>query len=201
MKLAQFHRVFQNVMSKMSAYDQEQLTHLKSNLVPLLTNSIGATLDIPCLYETTLHGLQRNYGNPGAVAAACSSELLKIQPFNDEDPQGLRRFSLALRSIVNTLEFSGSGGELPANSSLHVLEDKLPTLVCEKWAVYSDQIAGYLPNVSDLNTFLETETRLKFSYQLVSPDSKTPGKQQTINRAKSKKPGQGPRVHSTSVAR
>ena len=75
----------------------------------------------------------------------------------------------------------------------------------DKWAVYSDQIVGRLPNVSDLNAFLETETRLKFSVrtdQLAFPDSKPPVKQKagTKGHGKSLNSGGGPRVHSTSVA-
>ena len=115
----------------------------------LLANSIGAALDIPGLYQTTLRALQRDYGNPRAIAASYSSDLLKIESFKNEDPQGLRRFTLNLRAIVNTLELGGYGGELHANSTLRALEDKLPTIVCDKWAVYSDQITGRLPNVSD----------------------------------------------------
>ena len=77
---------FKSHVQDVCANDQERLTHLKSHLVPLLANSIGAALDIPSLYQTTLRGLQRDYGNPRAVAASCSSDLLKIQPFKDEDP-------------------------------------------------------------------------------------------------------------------
>ena len=75
------------------ANDQERLAHLKSHLVPLLANSIGSALNVPGLYQTALRELQRDYGNPRAIAASCSAELLKIQPFKDEDPQGLRRFT------------------------------------------------------------------------------------------------------------
>ena len=195
---------FKTHVHDVCANDQERLTHLKSHLVPLLADSIGSALNVPGLYQATLRALQRDYGNPRAVAASCSADLLKIQPFKDEDPQGLRRFTLNLRAIVNTLELGGYGGELYANSSLRALEDKLPTIICDKWAVFSDKIVGRLPNVSDLNDFLETETRLKFSVrtdQLTFPDSKTPGKQpaNTKSQEKSRKPGRGPRVHSTAV--
>ena len=196
---------FKTHVHDVCANDQERLTHLKSHLVPLLADSIGSALNVPGLYQATLRALQRDYGNPRAVAASCSADLLKIQPFKDEDPQGLRRFTLNLRAIVNTLELGGYGGELYANSSLRALEDKLPTIVCDKWAVYSDQIVGRLPNVSDLNAFLETETRLKFSVrtdQLAFPDSQPPVKQQAGNKGQGKPspPGRGPRVHATSVA-
>ena len=59
--------------------------------------------------------------------------------------------------------------------------------------------------MSDLNAFLETETRLKFSVRtdkLAFPDSKPPVKQQVGNKGhgKSLNSGGGPRVHSASVA-
>ena len=71
------------------------------------------------------------------------------------------------------MELGGYGGELRTNSTLRALEDKLPSIICDKWAVYSDQIVVRLPNISDLNIFLENETRLKFSVrtdQLAFPD-------------------------------
>ena len=111
-KLANFIAAFKTHVHDVCANDQERLTHLKSHLVPLLANTIGAALNVPGLYQTTLRALQRDYGTPRAVAASCAADLLKIQPFKDEDPQGLRRFTLNLRAIVNTLELGGYGGEL-----------------------------------------------------------------------------------------
>ena len=111
-KLAQLHRGLQNARSRRLPKRPETAHASEEPPGPLLANSIGSVLNVPGLYQTTLRALQRDYGNPRAVAASCSVDLLKIQPFKDDDPQGLRRFTLNLRAIVNTLELGGYGGEL-----------------------------------------------------------------------------------------
>ena len=45
--------------------------------MPLLANSIGAALNEPGLYQTTLHGLQQDYGKPRELHANSTLRALE----------------------------------------------------------------------------------------------------------------------------
>ena len=98
--------------------DMERLSHLQNFPVPEFRNVIGDSLGNPGLYQKTLCHLQETYGNPRAVAAACSTGLKSLQSFKDGDPVALKKFSMSLRFIVSTLEAVGYDGELYTNSTL-----------------------------------------------------------------------------------
>ena len=143
--------------------DMERLSHLRNFLVPELRNIIGDSLGNPGLYQKTLCDLQETYGNPRAVAAAFSTDLKSLPSFKDGDPIALRKFSMSLRSIVSTLEVGGYGGELYANSTLQSLEEKLPPILCDKWADFSNRITDRLPNISDFNEWAKQEIEIRNS--------------------------------------
>ena len=145
----------------------ERLSRLRTFLVQELRNVIGDSLGNPGLYQKTLCDLQETYGNPRAVAAACSTNLKSLPSFKDGDPIALRKFSMLLRSIVSTLEVGGYGGELYVNSTLQSLEEKLPPILCDKWADFSSRITGHLPNISDFNEWAKQETKILRSNDFV----------------------------------
>ena len=109
---------------------------------------------------------------------------------------------MSLRSIDSTLEVGGYGAELHVNSTLQSLEEKLPPILCDKWADFSSRITGRLPNISDFNEWAKQETKTKFCVRtnlLTFPDGKPSAPKNNSGATKPYKSGGGPRVHSTSV--
>ena len=95
-----FINAFKVLIHDTCGNDMERLCHLRSFLVPELQCIIGESLGNPGLYPKTLRELQEMFGNPRAVAAACSTDMKNLPSFKDGDPLALRLFSMTLRSIV-----------------------------------------------------------------------------------------------------
>ncbi len=83
--------------------DAERIAHLHDSLTPEIRKTIGGALLNPGLYQHALMELHKRYGNPQLVSQACTSSLLKLQPFRDNDFNSLRAFSADLHSVVATI--------------------------------------------------------------------------------------------------
>ena len=100
------------------------------------------------------------------------------------------------------MEIGGYGGELYANSTLQELEEKLPQILCDKWAEYSSRIKHRLPNIMDFNVWIIEETKAKFSVRtklVTFPSDKQTAPRTKNSAGKSARLAGGPRVHSTTV--
>ncbi|KAK4024651.1 hypothetical protein OUZ56_010073 [Daphnia magna] len=75
-----------------SSPDAERITHLCDALTPTIRKDIFGILLNPGLYQHALSELHKRYGNAKIVSQACTSSLLKLQPFRDNDYKSLRAF-------------------------------------------------------------------------------------------------------------
>ena len=87
--------------------DAERLHHLRNHLTTEIQQHLGQALLNPGLYQHSLMELQRKFGNPRRVSTACSSSLLKLQAFRDNDFKALKTFASTLHSVVATLRLGG----------------------------------------------------------------------------------------------
>jgi hypothetical protein len=128
-----FIQSFKTQVHDAAASDSERLTHLRGCLSGHIQKQIGESLMNPGLYHFALRELHRKFGNPQVVSQACTSSLLKLQPFKDGDYISLRNFTSNLRSVVATLQLGGYGMELYSNSTLSQIVAKLPPLLRSRW--------------------------------------------------------------------
>ncbi len=89
--------------------DAERQHHLRNCLTTEIQQHLGQALLNPGLYCYSLVELHRKFGNPRIVSTACSTSLLKLQPFRDNDYNSLRSFASTLHSVVATLRLGGYG--------------------------------------------------------------------------------------------
>ena len=127
--------------------DAERLHHLRNHLTTEIQQHLGQALLNPGLYQHSLMEFQRKFGNPRRVSTACSSSLLKLQAFRDNDFKALKTFASTLHSVVATLRLGGYGLELHSNTTLAQLVAKLPPILRSKWADFSYLIRDRLPEV------------------------------------------------------
>lgn len=113
--------------------DAVRLAHLRNCLSPEIQSHLGEALVNPGLYQFALRELQRKFGNPQIVAQACTTSLLALKPFKDNDYPALRLFASTLHSVVATLNYSGYGVELYSSATLYQLVSKLPPTLKSKW--------------------------------------------------------------------
>ena len=116
----------------------------------------------PGLYHFALKELHRKFGNPQVVSRACTSSLLKLQPFKDSDFHALRNFAANLHSVVATLQLGGYGMELHSNSTLSQLVSKLPPVLRSRWGEKSWAMQPNLPTVVDFDTWLDNVSMAEF---------------------------------------
>lgn len=121
-----FIQMFKVFVHDAVSSDAERIAHLYDALTPAIRKDIGGALLNPGLYQHALNELQRRYGNPQIVSQACTSSLLKLRSFRDNDFNALRAFSADLHSVVATLRLGGYGMELYSHATLSQLVSKLP---------------------------------------------------------------------------
>lgn len=103
----------------------ERIAHLHEALTPDIQRNIGGTLLNPGLNQHALNELHKRYGNPQIVSQACTSSLLKLYSFRDNDFNALGSFSADLHSLVS-LRLGNYGMELHSHATLSQLISKLP---------------------------------------------------------------------------
>ena len=135
--------------------DAERIAHLHESLTPEIRKNIGGALLNPGLYQHALMELHKRYGNPQLVSQACTSSLLKLQPFRDNDFNSLRAFSANLHSVVATLRLGGYGMELHSHATLSQLISKLPPALKSSWGEKSWAMQPRLATVEDLDEWLD----------------------------------------------
>jgi hypothetical protein len=124
-------------------------------LTPEIRKNIGGALLNPGLYHHALHELHKRYGNPQLVSQSCTSSLLKLQSFKDNDFNALRAFSANLHSVVATLRLGGYGMELHSHATLAQLVAKLPPALKSRWGEKSWAKQPQLSTVEDLDKWLD----------------------------------------------
>ena len=170
--------------------DAIRLTHLRNCLTENVRKQLGEALLNPMLYSYALKELYRKFGNPQIVSQACTSDLLELQPFKDEDYDALRSFSATLHSVVATLQLGGYTSELCSNSTLLLLVSKLPPRLKSRWGEKSWELTGAchnaLPTVLDFDTWLDNVSMAEYSLRagLAKPKNqmKTQQQQQSNSR-------------------
>ena len=142
--------------------DSERLSLLRNCLTTDVQKQIGEAMLNPGLYHFALKELHRKFGNPQVVSRACTSSLLKLQPFKDSDFHALRNFAANLHSVVATLQLGGYGMELHSNSTLSQLVSKLPPVLRSRWGEKSWAMQPNLPTVVDFDTWLDNVSMAEF---------------------------------------
>ena len=148
--------------------DAERIAHLHESLTPEIRKNIGGALLNPGLYQHALMELHKRYGNPQLVSQACTSSLLKLQPFRDNDFNSLRAFSANLHSVVATLRLGGYGMELHSHATLSQLISKLPPALKSRWGEKSWAMQPRLATVEDLDEWLDDVAMAEQSIRAVS---------------------------------
>jgi hypothetical protein len=106
--------------------DAERITHFNESLTSEIRKTIGGALLNPSLYLHALMELHKRYDIPQLTSQACTSSLLRLQPFRDNDFNSLQAFSTNLHSVVVTLRLGRNGMELYSNATFTQLNSKLP---------------------------------------------------------------------------
>ena len=176
--------------------DAERLDHLRSCLSPEIQQHLGQALVNPGLYRYSLMELHRKFGNPRVVSTACSSALLKLTAFRDNDYKAMKTFAASLHSVVATLRLGGYGVELHSSTTLAQLVSKLPPILRSKWADVSYHIRDRLPNVMDLDSWLDDVFMAEYFVRVgVSPPEEKPKEQTKVKDGeKKRKQGFAPKV-------
>ena len=184
--------------------DAERQRHLKNCLSKEIQQRLGQALLNPGLYHYALTELHRKYGHPRIISTACATALASLQSFRDNDFKALSLFSSTLHSVVATLQLGGYGAELHSSSTLSQLVQKLPPALRSRWAEKSYLIECRLPNIADLDTWLDDVTTAEYCVragQSAHPsETNHPAsgdrKSSSINNNKKKR--DGPRTLATS---
>jgi len=142
--------------------DAERQRHLKNCLSKEIQQRLGQALLNPGLYHYALTELHRKYGHPRIISTACATALASIQSFRDNDFKALSLFSSTLHSVVATLQLGGYGAELHSSSTLSQLVQKLPPGLRSRWAEKSYLIECRLPNIADLDGWLDDVTTAEY---------------------------------------
>jgi hypothetical protein len=142
--------------------DAERQHHLRNCLTTEIQQHLGQALLNPGLYRYSLVELHRKFGNPRIVSTACSTSLLKLQSFRDNDYTSLRSFASTLHSVVATLRLGGYGHELNSCTTLSQLVAKLPPILRSKWADVSYLIRDRLPNIVDFDSWLDDTSMAEY---------------------------------------
>ncbi|XP_057374666.1 uncharacterized protein LOC130695542 [Daphnia carinata] len=150
-----FIQMFKVFVHDAVSSDAERIAHLYDALTPTIRKDIGGALLNPGLYQHALNELQRRYGNPQIVSQACTSSLLKLRPFRDNDFSALRAFSADLHSVVATLKLGGYGMELYSHTTLSQLISKLPPALKSRWGEKSWAMQPTLASIEDLDQWLD----------------------------------------------
>ena len=149
--------------------DAVRLAHLRNCLSPEIQSHLGEALVNPGLYQFALLELQRKFGNPQIVAQACTTALLALKPFKDNDYAALRLFASTLHSVVATLNYSGYGVELYSSATLYQLVSKLPPLLKSKWGEVSWSWQPNLPTVVDFDCWLDNVSMAEYALRAGVP--------------------------------
>ena len=150
-----FIQMFKIFIHDAVSSDAERIAHLHDALTPEIRKNIGGALLNPGLYQHALSELHKRYGNPQIVSQACTSSLLKLRPFRDNDFNALRSFSADLHSVVATLRLGGYGMELHSHATLSQLVAKLPPALKSRWGEKSWAMQPTLATVEDLDQWLD----------------------------------------------
>jgi hypothetical protein len=150
-----FIQMFKIFIHDAVSSDAERIAHLHDALTPEIRKSIGGALLNPGLYQHALSEPHKRYGNPQIVSQACTSSLLKLRPFRDNDFNALRSFSADLHSVVATLRLGGYGMELHSHATLSQLVAKLPPALKSRWGERSWAMQPTLATVEDLDQWLD----------------------------------------------
>ena len=151
--------------------DAERIAHLHDALTPEIRKNIGGALLNPGLYQHALNELHKRYGNPQIVSQACTSSLLKLRPFKDNDFNALRSFSADLHSVVATLRLGGYGMELHSHATLSQLVSKLPPALKSRWGEKSWAMQPTLASVEDLDQWIDGVTMAEQSIRASSVET------------------------------
>ncbi|XP_057368282.1 uncharacterized protein LOC130689298 [Daphnia carinata] len=180
--------------------DAERIAHLHDALTQAIRKDIGEALQNPGLYRHALSELHKRYGNPQIVSQACTSSLLKLQSFRDNDYKALRAFSADLHSVVATLRLGGYGMELHSNATLSQLVSKLPPALRSRWGEKSWSMQPQLSTVEDLDKWLDGIAMAEHSIRAGSIESYHEKPHRKINDGKNRShPGHN--VFNTTVDR
>jgi hypothetical protein len=133
--------------------DAERKSFLRSCLSSEMQMQLGKRLLHPGLYEQCLQELHQKFENPRVIATACSKALLELVSFYDGDFKALQKISESLRSCAVTLCFGGYG--VCCHATLAHVVSKLPHTLRSRWAEYSYAIMDCLPDLSDLDSWLD----------------------------------------------
>ena len=179
--------------------DAERLHHLRNHLTTEIQQHLGQALLNPGLYQHSLMELQRKFGNPRRVSTACSSSLLKLQAFRDNDFKALKTFASTLHSVVATLRLGGYGLELHSNTTLAQLVAKLPPILRSKWADFSYLIRDRLPNIVDFDSWLDDVSMAEYFVRsdVTSTQEKQHDPAKKGDGDKKRKSSGGPGVYAT----
>ncbi|KZS03751.1 Uncharacterized protein APZ42_033447 [Daphnia magna] len=158
-----FIQMFKVFVHDAMSSDAERIAYLYDALTPVIRKDIGGALLNPGLYQHAFSELHKRYGNAQIVSQACTSSLLKLQPFRDNDYKALRAFSADLHSVVATLQLGGYGLELHSHATLSQLVSKLPPALRSRWGEKSWSMQPHLSTVEDLDKWLDGVPMAEYS--------------------------------------
>ena len=150
-----FIQTFGAQVDRVCSDDSERITLLQSCLSDELQKELSHLLINPINYQQCLVELHRKFGNARMVAAACSQKLLQLKAFSDGDFTAARKFAGDLRAAVSTLRHGGYSNELQSNATLASIVGKLPPNLRSRWAQASYQITDHMPDLMDLDKWLD----------------------------------------------
>ncbi|KZR98670.1 Uncharacterized protein APZ42_005806, partial [Daphnia magna] len=183
-----FIQMFKVFVHDTVSSDAERIAHLYDALTPAIRKDIGGALLNPGLYQHALCELHKRYGNPQIISQACTSSLLKLQLFRDNDFKALRGFSADLHSVVATLRLGGYGMELHSHATLSQLVSKLPPALKSRWGEKSLSIKPHLSTVEDLDQWLDGVAMAEHSIRAVSTEVHQPKIQSKPNDSRHRSP-------------
>lgn len=121
-----FIQTFGAQVDRVCQDDTERFAVLRICLSIEIQRRLGQSLLHPGLYLIFLRELQRRYGNPRVIAAACSRTLTGLTAFCDHGFKPVSNFSASLCSTLAVLDLGGYGDEIKSSALLAQVVNKLP---------------------------------------------------------------------------